>query len=35
MVAKLGLTVSVNLWTAVDMNKLNLKGCGIKGDNTQ
>lgn len=30
MVAKLGLTVSVNLWTAVDMNKL-----GIKGDNTQ
>jgi len=30
-----GLTVSVSLWTAVDMNKYQLKRCGIKGDNTQ
>jgi len=27
--------VSVSLWTAVDMNKLPFKRCGIKGDNTQ
>jgi len=27
-----GLTVSVSLWTAVDMNKYQLKRCGIKGE---